>query len=403
MNNSNNDSINSDLEAYAEKNGQYYAQFLKRSEHSKTFLSWNWSAFFFLPFWLAYRKLWIPFAVIVGLQCLLTLLISKAIYSLVNRNIYQDFEFGFLVLFAALLLASLIAIGIVLLANSLYLRRAQKVIKQSKFAANKTLQGTGRSVVACTLSVILFALSGIFVSWYQARHLDAFEETTLSIENKNIESETSEAKNQLSDVMLSLETALGNITYYESEYQTEFNLLLDSHTDISSLNQSQSLVNIVERLMQFEDVDSLKRLHAKKIDLMTLEKHFDLDFLAWIQGKNFWKVAKFLQQDVNYKIDSEFLMQANGYNEERPLQYAIKNEDIEAVTWMLEQTVPVKAKYFSGESPLLLAVKTKNLQVVDLLLARGADPRYKNLRGESALSVASELNLIEIVNRLESK
>lgn len=55
------------LQAYAEKKGDYYARFLTRYQLTPTFLSWNWMAFFFLPYWLAYRKLWWPLAAVLGL------------------------------------------------------------------------------------------------------------------------------------------------------------------------------------------------------------------------------------------------------------------------------------------------------------------------------------------------
>ena len=50
---------------------EYYIKAFKEYPVGRIFVKWNWSAFFFSTYWLAYRRMYIPAAVVVALYYLL--------------------------------------------------------------------------------------------------------------------------------------------------------------------------------------------------------------------------------------------------------------------------------------------------------------------------------------------
>jgi ankyrin repeat protein len=79
-----------------------------------------------------------------------------------------------------------------------------------------------------------------------------------------------------------------------------------------------------------------------------------------------------------------------------PLTTAVKNEDLAAVTHLLNQKANPNEPDARGKTPLQLAVKKGRLGMVEALLAAGANPDKKNIQGQSLMVWAANNGLIDI-------
>ncbi|WP_297630307.1 DUF2628 domain-containing protein [uncultured Clostridium sp.] len=139
---------NHDLYTYiGPKNLDYYARIFKIHQGSDNFVSWNWCSFFFTPFWLLYRKMYLWFLVFM-----------------IAESIIDTFSFMFPFLGFLLKIALMVIFG--LFGNSIYLNSAKYRIRkinntfQSYKHKNLVLESTGGTNFIAPL--ILFAILAVF-------------------------------------------------------------------------------------------------------------------------------------------------------------------------------------------------------------------------------------------------
>lgn len=390
------------LQEYAGRNGQFYSQFLARYQASPFFLSWNWAAFFFLPLWLAYRKLWQPLGITLLLQFLIILAAMQL--SIDYMYSYKSQLFSPIVLLLILTPVSFIAFGIMLLANSLYLRKAERVVQKQKSSTSNAVDnnlktiGISRIAVfgAIVLSILLNLLAWLLAGNYPAQFS---QDTTAYIAP---ESEKDSKSAQLTEMTV-LKEQLTSYTYQEDTVQ-ELEKILAPYEDISSLSTADEIKEIVESLLLNDKFSTLTLFTDKKLSLKKFAEHHEYKIIRYAFEQKNWLLLKFLSEKGDYSLQEIDLMRnPSSSNESRALQYAIKDGDIDSFRWMIKEETPVIAKFYKGKSPLMLAVMAKNIDMIKLLLEKGADPNYKNHNGNSAISLALEIKNNEIISLFSAK
>lgn len=381
------------LHAYAGKNGEYYARFLTRYQRSATFLSWNWVAFFFLPIWLAYRKLWWPLVTIIGLEVIVTYLATRMMITGLSPVTFKSMTFDQLLLFPVIIVIGFIGLGIVLLANSFYLKQAAQHIHNSDGELN-TLHNKGRSVFAGILLFVLFGgVSGAYFSWQVL--LQGKGPSTLSGYVNDAEG-SGFSTNLLSSAssLKTLKTQLDAYNYHADTDHAELLGLLDAYDDLSYFNNNDQLLmgEIVYFPFREDDFALLQVLIDKRLNIEAIARSLNRDFLASARKDQRWAMMRFLIEKAGFKDGNKYLMKPASYDDRRPLQVAIKAGELSSVRWMIERNIPITAKYYKGLSPLMVAVKAKQPDIVRLLLAKGANPNYKDLQGQSAATLALEID-----------
>lgn len=136
------------------KNLDYYAKVFRRNKEKDNFVSWNWAAFLFAPFWLAYRKMYGWLAIF-----------------LVADTIAEGIGTMSVVVGILLKIAIIVIVGI--FGNCIYLSHCKKKINsinseledyENKDEVTKANGGTsGLSVVIFFLAIIIFVALMIFV------------------------------------------------------------------------------------------------------------------------------------------------------------------------------------------------------------------------------------------------
>lgn len=99
-----------------QKNIPYYDLKWKSVENPATKSTWNWLAFFFSTFWLAYRKMYKPFFIIAGLQ-----LVWSVPFYFIDLSIWLDLPFY-----------GIISIIVGLFGNRCYFNHTNHVLKQAR-------------------------------------------------------------------------------------------------------------------------------------------------------------------------------------------------------------------------------------------------------------------------------
>lgn len=137
------------LRAFIGNNADRYLRVFSRLEASRSALSWNWSAFFANIFWLAYRKLYIPAAVVATLMTVM-IVVGGAIGL---RSIALLFAAAYIV---PIVLAAVVGV----FGDGLLKKRADSEIAgvlqrypdpQSRFAAASASGGTSGVALAIAL------------------------------------------------------------------------------------------------------------------------------------------------------------------------------------------------------------------------------------------------------------
>jgi len=409
------------LHAYAGSNGKYYSQFLARYQASPLFLSWNWAAFFFLPFWLAYRKLWKSLALILILQLLFILVISQlsigtAIYNLSPSLILYSLEKAFdpLVLLIVLTPLSFISLAVVLLANSFYLNKAEETMLNREQGASNTgndsLQIIGKSIPAIFVTILILFLIQLLAWALVDNRLTSLNElyaqTTTSDSADPTLSKSKEGKNKepvQSAEIKKLKTQIASYSYNGKNTQ-ELEEMLAPYDDISSLTTVDELHKPLESLLLNDEFTILSKLVDKKINIKQFAEHHNYELVKHAFKRENWGLLQFLSEKGGYSSQEIDLMRnTHSGDEGRALQIAIKENKPDIVRWMLKEKVPVKAKFYKGKSPLMLAVNVKSIEIIKLLLAKGANPNYKSLNGTSAASLAVETKDADIIELLSKK
>lgn len=362
------------LQTYLGKKDEYYAYFLTRYQLAPLFLSWNWVAFFFLPFWLAYRKLWRPLALMISLYLVVTLLSAHIISNRIIDAMFKSDLFDTLLLLATCVIILIISTGIALCANSLYLQQAEKYINAlAKKQKLNRLQSKGRSIIALIIIFIFLGVLGSYLSLQQ-------QTLSLAIEEKGISQ---------------LKEKLANYNNASNQGVDVLAVLLAPYDDLTVFDDID-LEKIQSRAIHRQDIAILQLLMDKKWDIKA--KHFTKnDFFEWLYANKYWSIIAFLAKQHYFDSKTIALIKEINYKKKKPLQSAIEQGNVDTVRWMIAQKIPVPAKYYrkeneSDNSPLILAVKENNPAMISLLLAHGANPNYKNSEGNSAAALAQRSN-----------
>lgn len=110
------DQEDDDLVKFVGKNAYYYKMKWAKMKNPASSISWNWPAFFLGPFWLGYRKMYLPIFILVGVYALLDTIDTFMGYG------YNSSAFTNIVSFGTWVLLGLFG-------NALYYRHATKKIK----------------------------------------------------------------------------------------------------------------------------------------------------------------------------------------------------------------------------------------------------------------------------------
>jgi hypothetical protein len=140
------------------KNTNFYLKHVSKMESNHKFLSWNWACFFLSHYWLLYRKLYAPGAILV----LLTFASSKLFTSSTH-----------------LFLMLIIRIILTLLANSIYLNNCGRKIRNikmniSNFSTSQYINRLhakgGVSLVAPLILLVIYIIGAIIyiAMWFAA-------------------------------------------------------------------------------------------------------------------------------------------------------------------------------------------------------------------------------------------
>ncbi len=139
-----------DLAATVHVNAAYYLPRFRQMAQSGSKLSWNWAAFVFAPLWLLYRKHYAAGAVVIALQCFVSVIINAVVLryfpSMLSATDYaamaeemmrllQTSESAYLAgsLISMLTIASmLINVILGLFGNRLYMKRCLKTIRTTR-------------------------------------------------------------------------------------------------------------------------------------------------------------------------------------------------------------------------------------------------------------------------------
>jgi uncharacterized protein len=83
-----------------------------------------------------------------------------------------------------------------------------------------------------------------------------------------------------------------------------------------------------------------------------------------------------------------------------PIHDAARQGDLDALTKLLDQGVPLEARDATGETPLLAASLTGRSKLVAVLIEKGADIRARNNRGLTPLHAAAYTGYLDVVKLL---
>lgn len=368
-----------DLKKYAEKNGEYYTKFLTRFEADSNFLSWNWWAFFFFPFWLLYRKLWKEFIVLMFFSTFITVVVLSSAYffEIVTYLRHVDELYYISIMILSFYSASPLFIPMFLRANASYLKQAKKVIDTKNFKI-----GAGRSVLAVWIYIAILVISGAYIVWYIETHKLPISRPEPVFKSLGFEKE----KNDIDPKLIALKEALSQNAYDQN--WTEMERLVVEQEDLSALSSSDFTFRIIFSLIDNEQTELLELLVTKKLDIPTVSKSSGRDFEKYAYKEKKWKALHFLMTKGGYDFKRELWLKQDSYSELRPMQELVKNQDIYLIEWLIEQDIPVKAKFYQGKSPLMLAAEISNLEIIKLLIKAGANPKYTNLEDKNAISIS---------------
>jgi len=368
-----------DLKKYAGENGEYYTKFLARFEADNNFLSWNWWAFFFFPFWLLYRKLWKEFVLLMLFSTFITAvaLLSAYFFEIVRYLRHVDDGYYITIFLLSFYGTFPLFIPLFLRANASYLKQAQKLIETKDFKV-----GSGRSVLAVWIYIAILVSSSVYIGWYTETHKLPITRPEPLLASLGLEKE----KNEIDPKTVALQEVLTQKIYDKNWAETKH--LLQEQKDISTLSSSDFMFRIIFSLIDDEQIELLELLVAKKLDILTVSKSSGRDFKKYAYKENKWKALHFLMTKGGYDFDKELWLKQDSYNELRPMQRIVKDNNIDLIKWLIKQGIPVKAKFYKGKSPLMLASEIGNLKMIKLLIKSGANPNYTNLDGENAVSLS---------------
>lgn len=377
-----------DLLKYAGENGEYYAQFLERYTASENFLSWNWTAFFFLPFFLLYRKLWKAFFLLLVLSSFLIVMVYTSLYfyaeGLVDHYTSQSIA---LLLGVTFFLLGLIAFLLSLQVNALYLQKAEQVMARKNFQ-----EGEGRSVKAVWIYVTVLVASTAFATWgiLKLEHEQREQASLFMKQSTVLNSELKVFKEKLSELL------------YERNWQ-EAKVLIESKNDLSEFSKVDFMFRIIFQLIDNQQVELLGLLIDKQLNIPIISKSSGRDFIDYSYKKKKWKALKLLMTKGAFPFDKALWMRNDSYHKKRPLQFVIQQKELEVLTWLIKEGVPVKAKFYEGKSPLMLAVEADSLEMIELLVVAGAKISYKNLEGFSAIALSQKSKEQKVLAYFASK
>lgn len=367
---------------YTGKNGEYYGQFLERYKASSEFLSWNWTAFFFLPFLLLYRKLWKEFFILMIPSSFMILLAYATSYmSGGGAGSFDEITFVIYMPLLALL-SALVMLVIFLRFNALYLQKAEKAIEKEGFQ-----EGEGRSVVALWVYIVFVFIGIGFTTWATLKTLEMQKQQRYSYSSQqeipNVPPELKKFKSELLDLL-------------HDEKWDESKALIEKQNDLSELSKIDYMFQVIFTLIDTQKVELLTLMIDKKLSIPVISKSSGRDFIKHSYEKKNWKMLKFLMTKGGFNFDPIIWMKKDGYRDDRPMQSVIKEIDIEMLKWIIEKKIPVKSKFYKNKSPLMVAIEAESLEMVKILIEAGANPSYKNLKGDSAIGLSQKSENKEI-------
>ena len=115
--------------------------------------------------------------------------------------------------------------------------------------------------------------------------------------------------------------------------------------------------------------------------------------MAQYEAEDFFEAERLHRAAFDGDIPEMARLVAAGYSlelfddlEKAPLHYAVENDKLEAVRWLLDQGANINSNNEPkiGETPLCVGAQGSSLQVVEFLLKHGADPDINGWMGLTA-------------------
>jgi ankyrin repeat protein len=115
--------------------------------------------------------------------------------------------------------------------------------------------------------------------------------------------------------------------------------------------------------------------------------------MSQYDAEDFFEVERLHRAAFDGDIPEMARLVAAGYSlelfddlEKAPLHYAVENDQLEAVKWLLDHGANINSNNEPkiGETALCIAAQGLSLQVVEFLLKRGADPDINGWMGLTA-------------------
>lgn len=181
----------------------------------------------------------------------------------------------------------------------------------------------------------------------------------------------------------------------------------------TSLVQDSNGRNLVHYLVESKNIEGIKLCIKKNIPLSVVD----------FKGISPLNIAYNNSQDITSVTIAAELLMANAsplrgnlsffedavktrnpslrFSEGKtPLHYAVEQEEVGIVKYLIERKASVHSKNINGTTALHTAVKKGNVEIVKLLLEAGADPNSQDSLGNTALLINPEKSQGEIIDLL---
>ncbi|KAJ5073021.1 no mechanoreceptor potential c isoform d-related [Anaeramoeba ignava] len=130
-------------------------------------------------------------------------------------------------------------------------------------------------------------------------------------------------------------------------------------------------------------------LEQKDIDINVTDFKGISSFLESIKKRKLGFAQKLISKSC--KIDCQ-----DFESKYSALHFAFFNSDLDAIDFLISQSIPLDLQDVNGRTVLMLAISAQNSEVVSKLIASGADVNIQNFKKQSALHLSIEQNNVPL-------